>query len=84
MSSTEGGRRRSVCLDEKLGCEYFLFATERLLILCPLQQTSDNAKGLKDIERRVQSLSGVLASPVGKDDYAENGRRVELRRFVLE
>jgi hypothetical protein len=38
---------------------------------------------VKKIERRVQSLSGVLASPVSEDDYAEKGRRVELRRFVL-
>ena len=43
---------------------------------------SDNAEGVRDIERRVQSLSGVLASPVGEDDYAEKGRRVELWRFV--
>ena len=35
-----------------------------------------------EIERRVQSLSGVLASPVREDDYPEKGRRVELRRFV--
>jgi len=38
---------------------------------------------MKDIERRVQSLYGVLASPVREDDYAENVRRVELRRLVL-
>jgi len=31
----------------------------------------------------VQSLSGILASPVSEDDYAEKGRRVELQRFVL-
>ena len=37
---------------------------------------------MKDIERRVQSLHDVLASPI-EDDYAENARRVELRRFVL-
>jgi hypothetical protein len=37
---------------------------------------------VKEIEQRVQSLSGVLASPVGEDDHAEKGRRVELRRFV--
>jgi hypothetical protein len=47
------------------------------------QQTSDNAEKVKEIKRRVQSLSGVLASPVGEDDYAEKGRRAELRRFVL-
>ena len=48
-----------------------------------LQQASDNAEKVKKIERRVQSLSGVLASPVSEDDYAEKGRRMELRRFVL-
>jgi len=37
---------------------------------------------MKDIERRVQSLHGVLVSPAREDDYAENARRVELRRFV--
>ena len=48
----------------------------------PPQQTSVNAESVKEIERRVQSLSGVLASPVSEDDYAEKGRRVELQRFV--
>lgn len=38
---------------------------------------------MKDIERRVHLLSGVLASPVHEDDYAEKARRVELQRFVL-
>ena len=37
---------------------------------------------MKSIERRVQSLYGVLDSPAREDDYAENARRVELRRFV--
>ena len=48
----------------------------------PPQQSSDNVEGVKEIERRVQSLLGVLASPVSENDYAEKGRRVELRRFV--
>jgi hypothetical protein len=56
---------------------------ECFLIPLPTQQTSDNAEGVKEIERRVNSLSGVLASPASEDDYAEKGRRVELRRFVL-
>ena len=30
----------------------------------------------------MQSLSSVLASPVGEDDCAEKARRVELQRFV--
>jgi len=38
---------------------------------------------LKKIKRRVQTLSGVLGSPVRENDYAEKGRRVVLRRFVL-
>ena len=37
---------------------------------------------MKEIERRVQSLSGVLISPVSEDDYAEKGRRVVLQMFV--
>ena len=37
---------------------------------------------MKEIEQRVQSLSGVLASPMGENDYAEKARRVELRRYV--
>ena len=31
----------------------------------------------------MQSLSGILASPVSDDDYAEKGRRAELQGFVL-
>ena len=50
----------------------------------PLQQTLDNADSVKEIEGRVQSLSGVLDSPVSEDDHAEGGRRAELQRFVLE
>ena len=46
------------------------------------QQTSDNAEMVKDIEQRVQSLSGVLAAPVSEDDHAEKWRRMELRRYV--
>jgi len=38
---------------------------------------------MKGIERRVQSLYGVLTSPAREGDYAENVRRVELRRSVL-
>ena len=57
---------------------------EHLLILrlFPIQQKSDNVKGMKEIKQRVRSLSSVLASPAGEDDYAEKGRRMELRRFV--
>ena len=38
---------------------------------------------MKEIERKVQSLSVVLISPVDNHDYREKGRRVELRRFAL-
>ena len=38
---------------------------------------------MKEIERRVQSLSSMLTSPVGEDDYAEKQRRVAFLRFVL-
>ena len=38
---------------------------------------------MKEIERRVQSLSGVLAAPVSRNDSAEKGRRKELQRFVF-
>ena len=43
----------------------------------------DNTENMKDMERRVQLLYGVLSSPVDGDDYAEKARRVELRRFVF-
>lgn len=55
-----------------------------LTITCLLfQQTSDNLKSVKEVEQRVESLSGMLASPLGDDDDVEKGRRVELWRFVL-
>jgi len=59
--------------------------TSLILCLFPpcFQQTSDNAENVKEMERRVQSLSGALASPVNEGDYAEKWRRVVLRRFVL-
>jgi len=85
MPSTEGSRRRHVRLDEELRCECPVCEpnTFSFFDCLLLQQTSDNAVNMRDIERRVQSLYGVLASPVGEDDHAENARRVELRRFVL-
>ena len=46
------------------------------------QPTSDNTEGMKEIERRVQSLSGVLTSPVSENDEREKERRTKLRRFV--
>ena len=47
------------------------------------QQTEDNTNNMKEMEQRVLSLSGVLTSPVGEDDYAEKWRRSVLRRSVL-
>ena len=47
------------------------------------QQASDNTGNVEDINRRVESLCGVLASPVSEDDSAEKERRAELRRFVF-
>lgn len=38
---------------------------------------------MKDIERKVWSLYNILVSPASEDDFAENARRVEFRRFVL-
>ena len=43
----------------------------------------ENVEAVKEIEQRVHSLSGILASPVREDDRAEKARRIELRRFVL-
>ena len=69
-------------------CDVSVFCSQTgcLLIFClfPTQQTPDNAEGLEEIKQRVQLLYSVLASPVSDDDYAEKGRRVELRRFVFE
>ena len=48
----------------------------------PFQQAADNIESVKDIEQRAQTLSGLLSSPVGQDDYAEKARRMELHRFV--
>ena len=49
----------------------------------PLQQTVANAEQIRDIEGRVQSLAGVLASPVGDQDNDEKARREVLRKFAL-
>ena len=49
-----------------------------------LQQTTANAQQIRDIEERVQSLSGVLASPICDEDSEEKGRREALRRFVFQ
>jgi len=43
-------------------------------------QASEYAKGVKDVERKAQSLSEVLDPPVSEDDYTEMERRVVLRR----
>ena len=48
-----------------------------------LQQTIANAEQIKDIEARVESLSGILTLPVGDRDAEEKGRRESLKRFAL-
>ena len=37
----------------------------------------------EDIEERVKSLAGTLASPVGDQDSEEKARRKALREFVV-
>jgi hypothetical protein len=54
-----------------------------LIVDCFSQQTTANAEQIKDIEKRVQSLGEVLASPVDDQDKEEKARRETLRRFVL-
>jgi len=54
-----------------------------ILYLFPLQQTSNNVEMVKEVERRVQTLSGALASPISEDDHAEKGRRTELRVMIF-
>ena len=46
------------------------------------QQTTANEQQIKDIEERVQSLAGVLTSPICDQDSEEKARREALRRFV--
>ncbi|KAF9785244.1 hypothetical protein BJ322DRAFT_1108700 [Thelephora terrestris] len=43
-------------------------------------QSADNADQIREIEERVESLSEILASPVGDRDDKEKARRVALRR----
>ena len=85
VPSAEGGRGRHVRLDEELRRKYL--ASEPTTTLShtrfSFQPTLDDVEMMKGIEQRVQSLSGVITSPVHEDDYAEKGRRVELRRSVL-
>ena len=50
---------------------------------CILQQTIANVKQIKDIEDRIEPLSGILASPVGDQDTDEKARRTTLRKFVF-
>ena len=48
-----------------------------------LQQTLNNLDQIKEVERRAQSLFGVLASPASEDDYEEKERRGVFQGFVL-
>ena len=50
---------------------------------CVLQQTIANVGQIKDIEERIQSLGGALASPVGEQDVEEKARREVLGKYVL-
>jgi hypothetical protein len=47
-----------------------------------LQQTTANAEQIRDIEEKVQSLSEVLAPPVGDQDNEEKARRNALGKSV--
>ena len=46
------------------------------------QQTAANTQRIREIEERVESLAGVLASPICDEDSEEKARREALRRFV--
>ena len=46
------------------------------------QQTAINAQQIREIEERVRSLTGVLASPICDEDSEEKTRREALRRFM--
>ena len=48
-----------------------------------VQQHIANAGQFRDIEKRVQSLSRVLTSPVDDQDSDEKARREALKRFVF-
>lgn len=48
-----------------------------------LQQHIANAEQFKEVNKRVQSLSQVLTSPVDDQDIDEKARRETLRRFVF-
>lgn len=48
-----------------------------------LQTTTANIDQIREIERRVRSLDGVLTRPVGDQDSEEKARREALREFVL-
>ena len=50
---------------------------------CVLQQTIANAEQVNDIEERIESLSEMLASPVGDRDAEEKARRAALKKFVF-
>jgi hypothetical protein len=48
-----------------------------------LQQHTANVEQLREIEKRVLSISEVLTSPVDDQDNDEKARRKTLRKFVL-
>ena len=48
-----------------------------------MQQTIANAEQINDIEERIESLSEILAFPVGDWDAEEMARRIALRKSVF-
>ena len=66
----------SIMMCDALKCPV-LSAADRFL-----QQTAANAQQIRDIEERVQSLAGVLTSPICDGDSEEKARREALHGFV--
>jgi len=48
-----------------------------------LQQTTANAEQVREIEGRIESLAGILASQDGDQDSREKARKETLRKFVF-
>ena len=48
-----------------------------------LQQTVANGDQIREVERRIQSVSGILSHPVGEHDSEEKTRREGLKKFEL-
>jgi hypothetical protein len=48
-----------------------------------VQQTIANAEQIDDVEKRIKSLSKILAFPAGDQDTEEKTRRIALRKWVF-